>query len=247
MKSIVVIPARYKSSRFPGKPLVSLLGKPMILWVAELSAKAVGSEFVYVATDDQRIANVVKNSGYQVVMTSNNALTGTDRLAEVADKIEADIYINVQGDEPLVDPEDIKKIIEEKKKFPDKVINGYACLDKNENPDNINIPKVIFTEDKKMVYMSRKALPGYKDLKNAPDVFYKQVCIYAFSRRQLKQYRQYGHKSALEKSEDIEILRFMEWGQDIYMVETAPSTFAVDVPEDVEMVECGLRSMLGYS
>lgn len=241
MKSIVVIPARYKSSRFPGKPLVSLLGKPMILWVAELSAKAVGSEFVYVATDDKRIADVVKKSGYQVVMTSNDALTGTDRLAEVADKIEADIYINVQGDEPLIDPEDIKKIIEEKKKFPDKVINGYAFLDKNENPDNINIPKVIFTEDKKMVYMSRKALPGYKDLKNAPDVFYKQVCIYAFSRRQLKQYGQYGRKSVLEKSEDIEILRFLEWGQDIYMVETAPSTFAIDVPEDVENVVSAMK------
>lgn len=242
MKTIVVIPARYKSSRFPGKPLVALLGKPMILWVAELSEKAVGKEFVYVATDDQRIADVVEQAGYQVVMTSDMALTGTDRLAEVAEKIEADIYINVQGDEPLVNPEDIIKVIETKKTYPQEVINGYSSLGKDEDPNNVNIPKVIFTEDKKMVYMSRQALPGFKDRKNAPTVYYKQVCIYAFSREQLFRYRQSGHKSVLENAEDIEILRFLEWGEVVRMVETSPSTSAVDVPEDVHNVERHLQS-----
>src|SRR5690554_857877 len=101
MRSVVLIPARFGSSRYPGKPLVSLLGKPMILWVAELSAEAVGSKNVYVATEDERIASVVKAAGFQAVMTSDSALTGTDRLAEAAEQIEADIYINVQGDEPL--------------------------------------------------------------------------------------------------------------------------------------------------
>lgn len=240
MKTIIVIPARYKSSRFPGKPLVPLLGKPMILWVAELSAKAVGRKCVYIATDDQRIAEVAEQAGFQVVMTSEQALTGTDRLAEVASKVEADIYINVQGDEPLVDQEDIAKVIETKKAYPDEVINGYSPLNKNEDPNSINIPKVIFTEDKKMVYMSRQALPGYKDQKNAPPIYFKQVCIYAFSRNELLDYGRFGRKSTLEQSEDIEILRFLEWGKSIRMVETRPGSLAVDVPSDVEDVEAAL-------
>ena len=97
MKSVVIIPARYKSSRFPGKPLVHLLGKPMILWVSELSAQAVGKENVYIATDDERISKVVTTAGFNAIMTSEQCLTGTDRLAEAANRIQADIYINVQG------------------------------------------------------------------------------------------------------------------------------------------------------
>ena len=241
MKTIIVIPARYESSRFPGKPLVTILNTPMILRVAELSAKAVGKESVYIATDDERIADVAHQSGYQNVMTSSNALTGTDRLAEVAEKIDADIYINVQGDEPLVDPEDIKKIIEAKKAHPQEVINGYSPLGSGEDPSNVNIPKVIFTESKKMVYMSRRALPGFKNINNAPNVYFKQVCIYAYSRDELMRYRRFGRKSKLEYSEDIEILRFLEIDQPVRMVETGASTLAVDVPEDVEKVEQYLR------
>jgi len=241
MKTIIVIPARFKSSRFPGKPLAPILGKPMILWVAELSAKAVEKKFVYVATDDQRIADVVEQAGYQVVMTSENALTGTDRLAEVAGKVEADIYINVQGDEPLVDPEDIINVINAKKSFPREVVNGYCPLGSDEDPNNVNIPKVIFTEDKKLIYMSRHALPGFKDEKNAPSVYYKQVCIYAFNRQQLMQFGQFGRKSLLENAEDIEILRFLEWGQTIRMVETKPGSLAVDVSGDVPNIEEALR------
>lgn len=116
MKSVVIIPARYKSSRYPGKPLVPLLGKPMILWVAELSAKAVGVDSVYVATDDERIAEVVKAAGFNSLITSAEALTGTDRLAEAARQIDADIFINVQGDEPTLDPTDICKVRDKKSK-----------------------------------------------------------------------------------------------------------------------------------
>ena len=124
MKTIIVIPARYGSSRYAGKPLIKLLNKPMIQWVAELSARVVGKENVYIATDDNRIQKTVTQLGYNVVMTSETCLTGTDRLAEVAKKIEADIYINVQGDEPLVKPTDIQKVIDFKKKYPNEVING---------------------------------------------------------------------------------------------------------------------------
>ena len=110
MKFVVIIPARFASSRYPGKPLVEILGKPMIIWVAELSAKAVGVENVYVATEDIRIKNEVEKFGFSCILTSKTALPGTDRVAEAARMILADIYINVQGDEPMLNPSDILKV-----------------------------------------------------------------------------------------------------------------------------------------
>lgn len=245
MRSIVIIPARYKSSRYPGKPLIPLLGKPMILWVAELSAKAVGDTNVYVATDDTRIANVVKNAGFQVIMTSEHCLTGTDRLSEVAETVDADIYINVQGDEPLVHSQDILNAIEKKKAYPNEVVNGYCVLSKSEDPSSVNIPKVIFTEQEQMIYMSRQVIPGIKDVKNIPTEYYKQVCIYAFSRQELLDYGKFGRKSTIEEFEDIEILRFLEWGQAIRMFKTQPGSLAVDIPSDVSKVEAALKQTKG--
>lgn len=241
MRSVVMIPARYGSSRYPGKPLVPLLGKPMILWVAELSAKAIGTENVYVATEDTRIFELVENAGFQAVMTSDDALTGTDRLAEASKDIEADVYINVQGDEPLANPIDIQKVRDAKLAHMGDVINGYSWISPQEDPHSINIPKVITTEDNELVYMSRVALPGFKDDKCAPTRYKKQVCIYAFTRDELNGFRSFGRKSELEHSEDIEILRFLELGKKIRMVETQPGSLAVDVPEDVAKVEAALR------
>lgn len=241
MRSVVVIPARFSSSRFPGKPLVRLLGKQMILWVAELSAEAVGRENVYVATEDQRIVDAVNEAGYQSIMTSDKALTGTDRLAEAAEKVDADIYINVQGDEPLADPKDIIKIRDEKLKNIHSIINGFSWISENENPNNINIPKVITNESDDLVYMSRVALPGYKAKRNAPIAYKKQVCIYAFTRQELRDFYSFGRKSQLEQSEDIEILRFLELNKNIKMIETKPGSLAVDVPEDVVLVEEALK------
>lgn len=242
MRSVVMIPARYGSSRYPGKPLVKLLGKPMILWVAELSAKALGVENVYIATEDQRIVDVVEEAGFHAVMTSDDALTGTDRLAEAAQKVEADIYINVQGDEPLAFPEDILKVRDAKSQNMGDIVNGFSWLGDNEDPHSVNIPKVIATESGEMIYMSRVALPGYKDAKTAPARYKKQVCIYAFTAEELTAFRNFGRKSELEHSEDIEILRFLELGKAIRLVETEPGSLAVDVPEDVAKVEAALRS-----
>ena len=237
MKIIIVIPARYKSSRFPGKPLVKLIEKPMILWVAELSLKAVGRENIYIATDNKKILNTVNNAGFKGILTSKSCLTGTDRLAEVARKIKADIYVNVQGDEPLVKPIDIKKVINLKKKFPNDIVNGYTPINKNEDPRNVNIPKVIFTKDKKLVYMSRNAIPGFKEKKNKPAVYFKQVCIYAFNREELLLFSRQKNKSKLELSEDIEILRFLELGKTIRLIQTSSGSLAVDEPNDVAKVE----------
>lgn len=244
MRSVVVIPARYGSSRYPGKPLVNILGKPMILWVAELSARAIGVDNVYVATEDPRIAEVVAKGGFQAIMTRDDALTGMDRMALAAEQIAADIYINVQGDEPLVDPDDILKIFEAKLKFPDFVINGYSWLSDSEDRNSVNIPKVITNESDELIYMSRLAIPGFKDVKCAPKRYRKQVCIYATSHNELLNFHAFGRKSDLERSEDIEILRFLEIGKKVKMIETKPGSLAVDVPEDVERVESALLAMV---
>lgn len=245
MKSVVVIPARYKSTRYPGKPLVSLLGKPMILWVAELSAKAVGRDSVYIATEDQRIFDVVQAAGFNAVMTSQDALTGTDRLAEAANLIDADIYINVQGDEPILSPADITKILEIKESNMQSIVNGFCWMAEEENPHSVNVPKVITNEVGRLIYMSRKALPGFKDERQAPLRFKKQVCIYAFTKDELLAFKNFGRKSYLESAEDIEILRFLEMDKSIVMVETTGGSLAVDVPEDVPPVEMALKRVHG--
>jgi len=239
-RACVIIPARYSSSRFPGKPLCLLLGKPMILRVAELAAIAVGREHVYIATDDVRIAEVVRASDFSVLMTSTSALTGTDRLAEAARMINYDIYVNVQGDEPLVEPDDIRRCICIKSDHPNMIVNGFSWIGPDEDPESVNIPKVITNESGFLVYISRIPLPGFKDAKNSPSRFKKQVCIYGFSLPELVSYSDYGRQSELEKAEDIEILRFLELERRIIMFECAPGSLAVDVPSDVPKVESEL-------
>lgn len=237
MKTVIIIPARYKSTRFPGKPLTPILGKPMIVRVAELCSEALPAEFVYIATDDLQIKKVVEKAGFNVVMTSDKCLTGTDRISEAATQIEADIYINVQGDEPLLNPADILAIIETKKMYPNEVINGYSKIGDNEDPESVNIPKVIFNENQQMVYISRNLLPGSKTKEFVLPNYYKQVCIYAFSKKELIDYAEFGRKGTLEYYEDIEILRFLDIGINIRVVETKSVSLAVDVPEDVIRIE----------
>lgn len=237
MKTVIIIPARYKSSRFPGKPLALILGKPMIIWVAELCAKVLPIEFVYIATDDLKIQEVVEGAGFNAIMTSENALTGTDRIAEAANQIDADIYINVQGDEPLLNPNDILSIIDTKKKYPNQIINGYCKIGSTEDPKSLNIPKVVFNENNQMIYMSRQLIPGTKLNNPKPPSYFKQVCIYAFNKRELTEYVNFGRKGTLERYEDIEILRFLDIGLTIRVVETENSSLAVDAPEDVKKVE----------
>ena len=237
LKTVVIIPARYKSSRFAGKPLAKILGKPMIQRVCELCNDTFDREDIYVATDDKRIKAKVEEAGFKVVMTSDQHLTGTDRVAEASMSIDADIFINVQGDEPTIDPLDIARILEQKIKFPNSVIKGFSKITLDEDPSNLNLVKVVFTEDKRMIYMSRSLLPGIKngDLDNMD--YHKAVCIYAFNKHELQSYANFGRKSHLEYVEDIEILRFLELGIDIRLVETSSASLAVDEPNDIKKVE----------
>jgi 3-deoxy-manno-octulosonate cytidylyltransferase (CMP-KDO synthetase) len=241
LSACVIIPARYRSSRFPGKPLVRLLDKPMIEWVAGRAAKAVGIDHVYVATDDPKIAKVVEVAGYKAIMTSPNTLTGTDRVAEAAEKLTYDIFINVQGDEPLVNPSDILNIIKQKRISRDAVINGFTQILEPESPDNENIPKTVFNGDGHLIYMSRSKVPGKKSDSKLSITYCKQVCIYAYSIDELRKFNRYGRKSELEEVEDIEILRFLELGITVRMVACTAGSAAVDVPGDVEKVEEILR------
>jgi 3-deoxy-manno-octulosonate cytidylyltransferase (CMP-KDO synthetase) len=241
LKVCVIIPARFESSRFPGKPLVKLNKISMVVRVAQLSSKAVGKNNVFVATDDIRIVKEVELSGFKAIITSSSALTGTDRVAEAARQLNYDIYVNVQGDEPLLDFNDIIKCIDLKVKYPKYIVNGYTKLSEQENPDSVNIPKVITNEKNFLVYMSRKSLPGFKDKKNSPKIFYKQVCIYGFNKQQLFDFNSFGNKSVLEDSEDIEILRFLEFDYKILMYRCKSGSIAVDIPEDIAKVEQVLK------
>ncbi|MBH21710.1 MAG: 3-deoxy-manno-octulosonate cytidylyltransferase [Rhodobiaceae bacterium] len=230
----IVIPARYKSSRFPGKPLVNILGKTMIQHVWERCCLAADKNLVYIATDDKRIRDVAIQFGAQVVMTSDKCLTGTDRLAEVNEKIKCDLIINVQGDEPLVHPEDILLIkdafIKER-----QIINGMSIINTKEEFFSINIPKVVTRINGDLLYISRSPVPINKSSSFTNS--YKQVCIYAFGKEHLKFFRENKDKTPLESEEDIEILRFLENGFPIKMIEVFNQTYAVDIPDDLKKIE----------
>jgi 3-deoxy-manno-octulosonate cytidylyltransferase (CMP-KDO synthetase) len=213
----------------------------MVIWVAELAEQAVGREHVYIATDDERIREKVKKAGFSVVMTGEEAATGTDRLAEAAETLDYEIFINLQGDEPLVDPEDIKRVLARKRQEPECIVNAYCYVGESEDPTSVNLPKVVSTEDDYLVYMSRAALPACKDSSKGMPRYKKQVCIYAFSKEDLRVYRGFGRKSEVEKYEDIEILRFLEFGKKVALVEVSGGSLAVDIPEDVDQVEAELR------
>jgi len=235
-KTLIIIPARYKSSRFPGKPLKKIHGRELVLRVADRCKSLVNKKDLIIATDNTLISKVVKKENLNVIMTSSKCLTGTDRVAEVARKINSKIYVNVQGDEPLVRPSDIRKIINYKKKYPNHVICGYSKITNIENKKSKNVPKVIFNKKNELIYISRALIPsGKSEPKN--NIYYKQVCIYAFNKFELKVFSQLSKKTNLEKIEDIEILRFIELGKKVKMVKLNSNTIAVDEKKDIYKIE----------
>ncbi len=239
MKSVVIIPARFKSSRFPGKPLIDLRGKSMIQRTWERCNLAVPAEDIYVATDDNRIADHCEERGIQSVMTSSNCLTGTDRVWEAANQIPADIYLDVQGDEPIIDPKDILAVLEAAKKYPGDIVNGMCPIDNEEEFFSPMIPKVIARPDGRLMYMSRAPIPSNKDHRFVTAK--RQVCVMAFTKEALDQFTSVSAKTPIEQIEDLEVLRFLELGFDVRMVDVSSSSIAVDTPEDVTRVERALE------
>lgn len=240
MKYLIVIPARLKSTRLPNKPLIKILGKEVLLRTYERCLSAVNDPSkIVVATDHPSIVSFCELHAIQVVLTSENCLTGTDRVAEVAQKISAETYINVQGDEPVLDPEDLSKVIKAVENDPTLVYNGYAEIKQETNYYSPNIPKVIFHPNtKKLMYMSRAAIPTNK--KFGFEKAWKQVCIYAFPKDSLAAFSG-TTKTPLEAIEDIEVLRFLELGYGVQMIPLSGKSIAVDVPEDIEKVEAYLN------
>jgi 3-deoxy-manno-octulosonate cytidylyltransferase (CMP-KDO synthetase) len=231
---LVVIPARMASTRLPNKPMVDIAGKTMIQRTCEQTVKAVSNESLMVATDDHRIKDHLESLGYHVMMTSDACLTGTDRVAEVASKTTYDYYINVQGDEPLINPDDIQKVIDQISVYPGEIINGYTPIDSEDDYRSLSVPKVIFRPDGRLMYMSRAPIPGNKQGNFRQS--WRQICIYAFPRQALAEFAAQREKTMLEALEDIEILRFMEMGYDVRMVELSNQSIAVDNPKDVDKV-----------
>lgn len=242
MKSCVVIPARYKSSRFPGKPLVKIIGKEMILHVAEAAEKAINRNDIYILTDDERIREIVQKNNFNCLITSKNARTGTDRIAEVINILNYDYFINVQGDEPLINPSDISKCIELKNKNPSIVVNGFAPITNWEDFNSINIPKVIIDKQNYLIYMSRSQVPGFKSISKSLSGLKRQVCIYGYNKNDLNFIQTNPNKGFLEDREDIEILRFIENGRKVLMYECDSCSISVDVPNDIEKVIRALKS-----
>lgn len=247
MKIIGVIPARYKSSRFPGKPLADICGKPMIWWVYTQCIKVKEFDQVYVATDDERIREACEANNINVVMTSDRHLTGTDRVGEVARKIKADLYVNIQGDEPLIEPENIRKAI--LPFFEDDSLLVSNLMTQIIDPVdvvNFTVPKVITNRENEGVYLTRSAAPYPK---GAIDYsYYKQVCVYGFRLEALKFYCEYGEKygkGKIEAIEDIEILRFIENKYRVKFIEVDSDTVAVDTLNDLKKVNKMVKNMQG--
>ena len=236
MRKVIIIPARYGSSRYKGKPLVKIANREMILRVADICAGVVNKKNLYIATDSKKIAMVVKKAKYNAIVTSSKCLTGTDRVAEAANKIKSNIYINVQGDEPTIDSKDIQAIMKAKIRYPNHVICGYDKVHKLEDPSNVNLPKVVVNKKNELIYISRALIPGSKKkIKNLE--YLKQVCIYAFNKNDLSKFYSKKKKGYIETLEDIEILRFFELGIKIKMVRLKSNSVAVDLIEDVPKAE----------
>lgn len=235
MKIIGVIPARYQSSRFPGKPLAAILGKPMIWWVYQQCLKVQELDEVYVATDDERIFSTCTQLGIRVIMTSDQHRSGTDRLGEVASRIEAGIYVNIQGDEPLIEPQMIRDLIGI---FSDSSVY-YGSLRK-QITDEAEIQatstvKVVVDKNEDALYFSRSVIPSnVKDGK--PVRIYRHVGIYAYKRDFLMTFIQLP-PSELEAVEGLEQLRALENGYKLRVHETQFDSIGVDLPEHIALVE----------
>ncbi len=232
---LIVIPARYKSKRLPGKPLIKIKGIPMIVRTYNQCKKATKESNIVVATDSELIKKVCIQNQIKVLITSKRCLTGTDRVAEVAKKIKKKFYINVQGDEPICNPSDIKKIIKYARKNPESVINGYTKILNKELYHSSNIPKVVFGEDSNLLYASRAPIPSNK--KKAFIKSWRQVCIYSFPYRSLKKFSSIKNKTSLELIEDIEINRFIESGIKVKMLKMSNKSISVDTVKDLGRVK----------
>lgn len=233
---IGVIPARFKSSRYEGKPLALINGIPMIKRTYDQAKKSKLLDELIVATEHEKIKRYCESENIPVIMTSDNCLTGTDRIAEVTKEKHFDLYVNIQGDEPVIDPQSIDEIVTEYKKYKDEYVayNLYKIIDDESEVNADTIIKTIVNEKDELMYMSRLGVPFNKSDKKVKHK--KQVCVYGFTKKALDLFSS-RDKTLNEQYEDIEILRFIDMGEKVKMKETTVDSIAVDIPTDVKKVE----------
>lgn len=244
MNFIGIIPSRYASTRFPGKPLADIGGKMMIQRVYEQSSKVLPS--VVVATDDQRIEQAVKNFGGKVVMTSPNHRSGTDRCCEAVKNFEAlsgltfDVVINIQGDEPFIHPEQIQELMSCFDDETTQIATLVKEVDENEEIFDVNLPKVLLNHRSEAIYFSRSPIPYVRNVEKdkwmEKHTFFKHIGIYAYRLDILKKITQLP-PSSLEIAESLEQNRWLENGYKIKVAKTAYETVSVDTPDDIEKMK----------
>jgi 3-deoxy-manno-octulosonate cytidylyltransferase (CMP-KDO synthetase) len=243
MRTVVIIPSRYGSSRFEGKPLAKIYGRPMIQWVYCRAAKAKCVESVHVATDDARIRDAVEGFGGKAIMTSKKCRSGTDRVADAAEQLGldmADVVVNIQGDQPLVDPRCLDALVQP---FPgDPTVKmstlAFTIEDEREKADPKDV-KVVFDNQGDALYFSRATIPQGRDATDGYPV-YKHLGIYAYTRAFLECFRALP-PGGLEEIEKLEQLRAMEHGHRIRVVVSRYDSPEVDLPIDIQRIEAKIK------
>lgn len=240
MKALGIIPARYASTRFPGKPLIEIQGKSMIQRVYEQALKASSLTKVVIATDDERIAQAAGSFGGDFVMTGNTHQSGTDRCAEVARRFaDFDIVINIQGDEPFINPKQIDLLVSCFEEANVQLATLIKKIHTEEELFNNNIPKVVINSKQEAIYFSRHTIPyirnADKDKWLNVHQFYKHIGIYGYTTSALLEITKLL-PSSLEMAESLEQLRWIENGYTIQTRITAIETIAIDTPEDLDKI-----------
>lgn len=244
MRIIGVIPSRWGSTRFPGKSLYPICGKPLVVWVVEAALRARRLDEVIVATDDARIVQAVRNTGARAVLTRPDHPSGTDRVAEAAQPADGDIVVNIQGDEPLIEPELIDALAERLKNDDHWAMATAACpITTRRELDAHTVVKVVVDRDGGALYFSRLPIPCRRD--GDPDLnaglYLRHLGIYAYRGEFLKRLV-LEPPCALEQTESLEQLRAMYIGARIAVIQTRHAGVGVDTPEDVEYVKAAMRT-----
>lgn len=254
-KAYGLIPARYQSSRFPGKSLALIKGKPMILWVCEQAARAKTLSGIIVATDDERIEKTCENAGFQTFRSKKEHFSGTDRIIEASHALPASIIVNIQGDEPLITPEMIDNAVKPLQINPNSSFQVVTLVKKISDTKEIsdpNVVKALLNKNSEALYFSRLPVPAIFNngaLQSLPEnlssefPFYKHIGLYAFRRHFLKEFQSLPD-SKYETLEKLEQLRILENGYSIKCIEIYDDTVGVDTPQDLEKVTQMLEKRL---
>ena len=230
MAAAVVIPARFGSTRFPAKILASDTGKPLVQHVVDQARKCTRVREVIVATDDQRIIDALKPFGTRCVMTSDQHQSGTDRISEVARLLNDDIVVNVQGDEPEIEPTIIDDLISRLESTNDDMATAATEFPALSDVNDPNLVKVIMGVDRRAIYFSRSVIPHRREANEFFTPYFLHLGIYAYRREFLRQFTAWS-PSPLEKTEKLEQLRALEHGRSIYVLKVNRASHGIDTPQ----------------